>query len=400
MAVINGTALRDILVGTALSDQINGLAGNDDLYGLAGNDTLNGGAGRDRLFGGNGNDILIGGAGNDVMRGGQGNDVYAVQEAGDRVIEAFNQGTDTIVSYINYTLSTPTLTFIENLTLGGSATTGIGNFLDNVITGNALANTLLGEFGNDTVNGGAGDDFMFGGFGNDILNGGTGADSMTGGFGNDTYHVDNVGDRVSELFGQGTDEIVSSISTRLTLPGRAAVENLTLVGNAVSGIGNDLGNTINGNAGNNALLGGAGGDILNGNAGDDALFGGTGSDDLHGGLGADDISTGTGFDEVFFDTALGGTNIDDVQDFNPIFDQFILENTGVGLFNALANGVLAANQFFNGIQAVDLNTRIIYNGVTGNLYYDADGSLGNVAQVQFAHLEPGLALTANDFFVI
>jgi Ca2+-binding RTX toxin-like protein len=39
------------------------------------------------------------------------------------------------------------------------------------------------------------------------------------------------------------------------------------------------------------------------------------------------------------------------------------------------------------------------DGTTGALFYDADGAGGN-AQVQFATLSPGLALTHLDFLVV
>ena len=43
--------------------------------------------------------------------------------------------------------------------------------------------------------------------------------------------------------------------------------------------------------------------------------------------------------------------------------------------------------------------RIIYDQITGALSYDADGT-GAIAQVQFAELDPALALTNNDFFIV
>lgn len=92
-----------------------------------------------------------------------------------------NEGADTVLSSIGYTLPTG----VENLTLtsGAGSINGTGNSLDNVIIGNE------------------GDNILTGGAGNDTLNGRTGADTLIGGTGNDTYVVDNASDVVTEVEG-------------------------------------------------------------------------------------------------------------------------------------------------------------------------------------------------------
>ncbi|MBD0306145.1 MAG: hypothetical protein ICV76_06290 [Nitrospiraceae bacterium] len=49
------------------------------------------------------------------MNGGSGNDTYIIDQLGDAVIEAFNQGTDTVLSSLGYNLNSN----IENLILTG-----------------------------------------------------------------------------------------------------------------------------------------------------------------------------------------------------------------------------------------------------------------------------------------
>jgi Ca2+-binding RTX toxin-like protein len=134
-----------------------------------------GGGGADTLHGGPGNDTLDGGGGNDRLLGGIGDDVFIVQSRGDAVGEAANAGTDTVVvtGGTGFTLRAN----IEALVLEGSGVvTGVGNGIDNVITGNAGANVLWGMVGDDTINGDGGADIIVGGLGRDVLTGGAGGD--------------------------------------------------------------------------------------------------------------------------------------------------------------------------------------------------------------------------------
>ena len=103
--VLSGLAGDDTLVGDAGGDILNGDDGNDILSGNAGEDRLNGGAGADNLDGNQGEDLLDGGTGADTMDGGQDNDTFIVDDIADVVREAPGQGTDTVLSTIDYTLS-------------------------------------------------------------------------------------------------------------------------------------------------------------------------------------------------------------------------------------------------------------------------------------------------------
>jgi Ca2+-binding RTX toxin-like protein len=60
------------------------------------------------------------------------------------------------------------------------------------------------------------------------------------------------------------------------------------------------------------------------------------------------------------------------------------------------NEKLQATAFTIGAAASTAQHRIIYNQATGALFYDADGT-GAGAQVQFAKLSAGLALTTASF---
>ncbi|MGH7461943.1 MAG: calcium-binding protein, partial [Longimicrobiales bacterium] len=263
--------------------------------------------------------LLDGAAGADVMIGGQGDDTYAVDQAGDVVVEADGEGDDTVVSAIDYTLGAN----LENLTLAGSAVNATGNHQSNVLIGNAQANLLDGAAAADQMAGADGDDtyvvddagdrvvemadegadtvlasvsyslsdnvenltltgtadlaatgnalsnILSGNSGNNLLDGSAGADSLMGGAGDDTYVVDNAGDVLVERADEGTDAVLASVSYGLS----AHVERLTLTGTAdISATGNELDNTLLGNAGANTLDGAAGADAMAGGVGNDTYI--------------------------------------------------------------------------------------------------------------------------------
>ncbi len=153
-------------------------------------------------------------------------------------------------------------------------------------------------------------DFLTGSATLNILNGGAGIDTMAGGANNDTYIVDDA-DILTELAGQGTDTVISSVTWTLA----TNFENLTLSGSAdIDGTGNSVNNRIIGNDGANTLSGGAGVDNISGGGGIDYLLGGEGNDILDGGTGADTLEGGNGFDtysvdetgDIIVETSTGG----------------------------------------------------------------------------------------------
>ncbi|UGY14416.1 rhizobiocin [Bradyrhizobium septentrionale] len=360
-----GNALANVITGNTGNNTLDGGIGADTMAGGLGNDTYfvdnagdvvteNSGEGTDTVHstidytltanvenlildgsgnlagtgnalanvitGNSGNNTLDGGIGADTMAGGLGNDTYFVDNAGDVVTENSGEGTDTVHSTIDYTLTAN----VENLILDGSGNlAGTGNGLANVITGNSGNNTLDGGIGADTMAGGLGNDTYFvdnagdvvtensgegtdtvhstinytlganvenlildgtgnlagtgnalanvitGNTGNNTLDGGIGTDTMAGGLGNDTYFVDNAGDVVTENSGEGTDTVHTTITYALT----ANVENLILDGSGnLAGTGNGLANVITGNSGNNTLDGGIGADTMAGGLGNDTYF--------------------------------------------------------------------------------------------------------------------------------
>ncbi|MEQ1718682.1 MAG: S8 family serine peptidase, partial [Hyphomicrobium sp.] len=135
----------------------------------------------------------------------------------------------------------------------------------------------------------------------------------------------------------------------------------TQIENAVTGDGDD---NITGSSGDNTIYG---------MRGDDIIYSADGSDTLSGGAGNDTLQGGAGNDAFVFDRALNeATNVDRVIDFNYVYydetpaDAIWLESS---IFSGLALGVLSNDAFSLGATAADGTDRIIYDALTGALYY-------------------------------
>jgi Ca2+-binding RTX toxin-like protein len=486
--IIEGTDYPDELWGTFEDDEIAGYGDNDNLYGLGGEDLMDGGRGHDGLYGDWGDDFLFGGPGHDrleggddndrligaedddelyggagddwldsfinnrgeprvdgwdgaeILEGGTGNDLYGVDDPGDVVTEFAWEGIDRVVTFLSYTLPD----HVEHLTLNGSGTpNGTGNVLDNQIVGSDFANVLSGLDGNDT------------------LDGGGGADTLIGAIGNDTYVVDNAGDVMTELVGEGTDRVVSSISFALA----DHFENLSLTGSAsVNGTGNAANNTITGNAGANTLDGGTGADTMRGGDGNDTyvldnasdvvtefagggtdtvrsglnhtlgahvenleltgsatrgtgnalnniitgngqgntLIGGDGHDTLVGRSGSDLLTGGAGNDLFRFNAPSDGgvKGGDAITDFVRGQDYIALDHAGFGIGGT---GSLASQgvAFVRGTAATSTAPSVIVTPLSNDVWWDADGTgVGRAQPLAHVSLPAFGTLDASDFLIV
>jgi Ca2+-binding RTX toxin-like protein len=390
-----------LATGTAaLSGTGNGL--NNKLVGNAGNNTLRGQAG---------NDEIDGGAGNDSLYGGTGDDVFIVEGQGDIVFENASEGYDLVVASAGYYLWGNLEALVLASGTGSDDFFGVGNGLDNSITGNSGSNLLIGgggndaiygldgidalfgEAGSDSLFGGAGIDYLVGGAGSDVLDGGddpdalygedgvdllrggsgfvtdilvggAGADTldgasglgdydlMDGGADNDVYIVDTPNDLTFEAIDGGTDTVRANIvgAGYYLYP---FTENLVLEGITPFGVGNELNNVLTGNSIGNYLLGGLGNDTLNGKGGGDVLFGEGGADTFvfERGTGGDVIGDfAPGADKIRL-VGLGVTNFAQVQ---ALFVQnggntgIILGQGDLIVLNGVTNAQLSATDFIFG----------------------------------------------------
>jgi serralysin len=329
--------------------------GNDTVYGGEYEDTVYGGAGNDTLGGGNRDDTLNGGTGADALSGGEGNDTASYAGAKERVTAyliqpSSNQGDAKGDRYSS----------IENL---------IGSNYNDFLVGNTGSNTLIGGGGNDTLDG-------YGG-----------SDDLDGGKGDDFYSVRDIGTHIFDS--AGTDYIVAYIS--LSLAKYTEIENLYA--------GTDKKINLAGNTLDNFIAGGEGRSILSGDGGDDQLFGRGDNDTLIGGAGNDLLNGGAGKDTFFFDVGLNRkTNVDRIEDFNVADDTIRLDHA---ITSTLKAGALSSAAFWKSSVGVahDADDRIIYDTDSGYLYYDSNGDKAG-GSVLFAMLDPHLALTRADFFVV
>lgn len=295
-----------------------------------------------------------------------------------------------------------------------TVTMGSGN--DAITVGSGYIVSLVAGGGNNTVTVGTGEvEFLFTGSQVDkvttstgyvgLIDTGRGADTVTlgsGGAGSvvlsrdaDTVILSKLTEPDTVLLGGGESVSDASQKDSDTVDFSKFTANFTIDIREGATIKTGNGNFIV--RGFENAVGGSGSEIILGNDDANILKGNAGNDRLAGGLGADTLFGGTGKDTYVFDTKLGAGNVDTVDDFIAADDVIWLDDdvfTKVG-----KTGDLASAAFWTGSAAHEADDRIIYDKVSGKLFYDADGN-GSGAAVQFALLDKGLTLTNLDFLVI
>ena len=234
--------------------------------------------------------VLDGGKGADTMQGGQWGDVYYVDNAGDRVLEAFYPAALTARDEIRSTIGYQLPDFVEDLTLLGEANVEAwGNALGNILDGsqNAASNRLVGGVGDDRYIVGP-DDIV-------VENADEGADTIEfRGTGARTYAFADAPANV-EGIALGSDL------------GESALQGDD--GDNYLG-GNASANVIAGNDGNDTIEAGDGADTIIGGVGDDLLQGQGGSDtyQMGRGFGRDEIRDGAGSNRIVLDSTLNAAD--------------------------------------------------------------------------------------------
>ena len=159
--------------------------------------------------------------------------------------------------------------------------------------------------------------------------------------------------------------------------------------------------TFVGGSKSDKLFGNAKGNTISGEAGNDYIRSGSGKDKLIGGLGKDSLLGGSGADKFVFDAKIGKGNVDRVDDFLPGKDRLVLDSD---VFKGLGvNGALGDAKFHSGAgetAAHDRSDRIIYDTLSGKLYFDGDGDKAGKDPIHFATLKGAPLIDAGDFAIV
>ncbi|MBD2245217.1 FG-GAP repeat protein [Nostoc sp. FACHB-888] len=376
---INGDGFDDLIIGASSADP----NGNDRagesyvVFGFASPTPTNkplvanitGNEDNDTISGNGGNDTISGNGGNDTISGNGGNDTI----------------TDFAGTGIGLNPSAAVITQLDTLQFIGSGLiarnlqlTQNGNnleltFLDAASTKVTLQNFQLENLDNLPADGSRP------AIGNILFDG-----QRTS---TDSFDVFNANSTQTNLFNKSTVTFLNDLNNNV-----AGFDNSNDVINAQGG--NDI---INGNSGDDLLRGGSGDDILIGGFGNDSLVGGRDNDILIGGVGADFFLYNSNAD---FSTTVVG--IDAIADFNASEgDKIVLDKTTFSAITSAAGTGLSNQNDFQITNLARISTaKIVYDPVSGQLFYNQNGSTSSFGSGGlFATLTGAPTLTASDFIL-
>ena len=292
-----------------------------------------------------------------------------------------------------------------------------GNALDNVIRNESTGSLLFlnGMAGDDTIYGGSDADiFVFYNVadpGDDVVDGGGGYDRLWVGWQGPAQVDFRTGTSTevgSVRFSDIDEAIGGNFNDRLTADNAGRVLK-----------GGDGDDTVTGGAGNDELWGeggfelwsGDGDDVISGGAGNDTIFGNQGDDTVSGGPGRDLIDLAfsdplgdpeSGADTVLFAEAPNSASRDTIEGFQVGIDELAFNNEthpNLGPAGDFAPGDARFHAAAGANGGHDDTDRVVYDTLSGNLWYDADG-LGGAAAVLVATLEDAPELSATDITVV
>ncbi|WP_442935863.1 beta strand repeat-containing protein [Nostoc sp.] len=382
---INGDGFADLIIGATGADPNGDYSGQT--YVLFGGKNIGSGgtkltvtAGADTLFGTIGNNIIDGKAGNDILTGNGGQDKFIIRRGdGNDIITDFcgvGKGTNpsaTVIANVDTLQFTGSGLTAENLLL-----TQNSNNLE--VTFDNVANTkvTLQNFQLENL---------------------------------DNLKASDIRPAIGNILFDGQTSIIDSFnvldtnSTDTTIGIKNTVTFLNDLNNNITGLDNSN-DVMNGQGGNDKIDGKSGNDLLRGGTGNDTLVGGAGNDTLVGGAGNDYLIGGAGANYFLYNTnaafASSAVGQDIITDFKHCQgDKIILDKTTFSAINSAAGkGFSNASDFQITSSAGTSTAKIVYNSVTGQLFYNQNGSAtGFCSGGLFATLTGAPTLSASDFIV-
>ncbi|MEH1947885.1 MAG: hypothetical protein V7K77_13165 [Nostoc sp.] len=198
-------------------------------------------------------------------------------------------------------------------------------------------------------------------------------------------------------------DVFDANSTETTLFNKNTVTFLNDLDNNITGFDNSA-DVVNAQGGNDKIDGLSGNDLLRGGAGNDTLIGGAGNDTLVGGAGADSFLYNT--NAAFTSAAVGvdamSTTGYAYADFkHSQGDKIILDKTTFSaIVSTAGTGFSNPSDFKITSSAGTSTAKIIYDAVSGQLFYNQNGSTAGFGNGGlFATLPGASTLTASDFVV-
>ena len=125
--------------------------------------------------------------------------------------------------------------------------------------------------------------------------------------------------------------------------------------------------------------------------GNDYIEGDSGRDTLAGGMGNDTLTGGRENDSFVFNSPDEGVDV--ITDFSVRDDALVFSAAGFG--GDLVGGEVSSEMLALGAAATTEAHRFIYDGGSGELFYDSDG-IGMNEKVKLAQLSSGLSLGSDN----